>query len=116
MVAEADDISDEDYNFSITYNVEAGKQYTIAVKGATTLTKGNCDVLFSFDGSMGISGTTYTSFALGVIYGSSFELPTPTKEGYEFLGWFDSDGNAVTSSNWNYAQDTTLYAQWVLID
>ena len=96
--------------------MEAGKQYTIAIKGTTTLTKGDCSVLFDFDGNMGISGTTYTSFAFDVIYGSSFELPVPTKEGYEFLGWFDADGNAITSSTWNYAQNTTLYAQWVLIN
>ena len=111
-VAEADDISDEDYNFSITYHVEAGKQYTIAIKGATTLTKGDCSVLFDFDGNMGISGTTYTSYTMSVCYDSSFELPTPIKDGYEFVGWFDENGNKVTSSTWNYAQDTTLCAQW----
>ena len=112
-VAEADDISDEDYNFSITYNVEAGKQYTIVIKGATTLTKGDCNVLFDFGGDMGIGGTTYTSFSFDVVYDSTFELPTLKKEGYEFLGWFDVNGNEIISSTWKFAEDTTLYAHWV---
>ena len=111
-LTEADDISEENYNFSITYSVEAGKQYTIAIKGATTLTKGDCDVLFGFDGSMGISGTTYTSFAFDAVYDAHFDLPTPTKEGYVFLGWSDENGNKITSSTWTYAQDMILYAQW----
>ena len=116
IVVEANDISDEDYNFSITYYVEAGKQYAIAIKGATTLTQGDCSVLFDFGGNMGISGMIYTSFSFAVIYDSSFELPTPTKEGYEFLGWFDENGNEVTSSTWSYAQDMTLYARWLAIN
>ena len=111
-VAEADDISDEDFNFSIIYNVEAGKQYTIVIKGATTLTKGDCNVLFDFDGSMGISGTTYTSFSLDVVYDSAFELPILKKDGYEFLGWFDENGNEVNNLKWTYASNITIYANW----
>ena len=41
-------------------------------------------------------------------------LPTPTKEGYRFLGWYDSSegGNAVTTS-FRMLQDTTIYAHWI---
>ncbi len=40
-------------------------------------------------------------------------LPTPTYEGYRFLGWFDapSGGNKVTSAT-PIVKDMTLYAQW----
>ena len=111
-VAEADDISEENYNFSITYSVEAGKVYTVSIKGATVLTKGDCEVLFDFDGTLGVTGTTYDSYSLDVIYDSSFEIKTPTKEGYEFVGWFDENGVEVDSSCWSYAKDTKIYAYW----
>ena len=40
-----------------------------------------------------------------------FELPIPTKEGLEFVGWFDDD-NQVYSGVWNYTSDKTIYAKW----
>ena len=40
-------------------------------------------------------------------------LPTPVREGYRFLGWFDAPagGNKVTGST-PVVKDMTLYAQW----
>ena len=40
-------------------------------------------------------------------------LPTPTKEGEVFMGWYDADGNKYTSDTvYKVAGDTTLYAKW----
>ena len=40
-------------------------------------------------------------------------LPTPTKEGEVFLGWYDEDGNKYTSETvYKVAGDTTLTAKW----
>ena len=114
-VMEADDISDENFNFSMRFYVEAGHQYTIGIKGATSLIKGDCDVQFLFEGNLGISGITYDAYSIDVVYGNSFTLLTPTKEGYEFLGWFDKDGNPIDFNNWSYSSDITIYAHWRLI-
>lgn len=39
------------------------------------------------------------------------ELPTPTRDGYDFLGWYDSEGNLITSiAAGEYV--ATLFAQW----
>ena len=45
--------------------------------------------------------------------GTVSSLPTPVREGYRFLGWFDapSGGNKVTGST-PVVKDMTLYAQW----
>lgn len=40
-------------------------------------------------------------------------LPTPRRDGYDFLGWFTAavDGTKVTS-DYVYTADTTIFAQW----
>lgn len=42
------------------------------------------------------------------------ETPTPTKEGYAFIGWYDSEGN-IYSSNTKINKDTVYYARWATI-
>ena len=56
-------------------------------------------------------GTTQT---IEVTYGEPFgELPAPTRDGYEFLGWFDADGNEVTAETvFDGTEDLTLEAKW----
>ena len=47
-----------------------------------------------------------------VTYGSSFALPTPTREGYTFSGWYDANNNPVVNGTWNYTSDMTLTPGW----
>ena len=65
-----------------------------------------------------ISGTTYTYGAgdgtLTANYtANSVTLPTPTKTGYTFAGWYtlDNGGDKITSP-YIPQQDITLYSQW----
>jgi len=44
-------------------------------------------------------------------YNTSIILPTPTKEGYQFLGWYDALDNLVTSP-YVITNDATFYAKW----
>ena len=44
-------------------------------------------------------------------YNDSFTLPTPTKEGYIFLGW-ECLGKDFTEGKWRYLEDITLVAKW----
>ena len=39
-------------------------------------------------------------------------LSNPTKEGYDFLGWVDADGNAVTGIALGTTGDVEVYAKW----
>jgi len=48
---------------------------------------------------------------------TSFELPTPTKEGYDFVGWYtdaELTNPVMLDENGKYriTQDTTLYPKW----
>ena len=41
-----------------------------------------------------------------------------SRDGYKFIGWFDSEGNQYTDENgtllskWSYDGNVTLYAHW----
>ena len=59
-----------------------------------------------------ISGNSYLTRSINIIYGDSFELPIPVKEGFEFVGWFDENDNQITSGIWNYNETMTLFARW----
>ncbi len=65
------------------------------------------------------NGGTASSASLNVTYGSAYgTLPTATRTGYEFKGWFTSStgGTQVTASTIvATASEHTLYAQWTAI-
>ena len=88
----------------------AGDKITLTAN--TTLyavwSKNTCKVSFILE-----DGTTYTSKT--ITKGNSIgSLPTPTKSGYEFVGW-DTQSNTslarVTASS-TFSSDTKLYAKW----
>ena len=57
-------------------------------------------------------------FYLDVLY-YSFSLPEPTREGYEFLGWYtDPDGGTMLENQYDACHDSysTYYAHWQLIE
>ena len=41
-------------------------------------------------------------------YDEEFTLPTVTRKGYAFEGWYDQDGNKVESGVWNFDKEVTL--------
>ena len=45
--------------------------------------------------------------------GKLSELPTPTRDGYTFDGWYDAkDGGSKVSADKIYTESTTIYAHW----
>lgn len=67
----------------------------------------------TFDGN---DGVVNGSGSITVSYGENYgELPTATREGYKFDGWYDSKtgGNKITKdSEVKISDDQTLYAHW----
>ena len=49
-----------------------------------------------------------------VKYGEAYALPVPVKEGYNFLGWFDVEGNyfATSAAHFKLESDVSLKAIW----
>ena len=64
----------------------------------------------TFDSTTSAVPTSYNAY-------TSFELPTPTKAGYDFAGWYTDENlqkqfNFDESNKYKITQDTTLYAKW----
>lgn len=56
-------------------------------------------------------GDPISNTSISIKKGETLTLPTPTKTGYEFLGWYGSDGSVVVSGVWNKANEK-LAASW----
>ena len=57
---------------------------------------------------------TLEKTSLSVTYNSQYELPTPTRENYIFLGWYDSSSDKKVSSKatWKETRNVAYYAKW----
>lgn len=67
-----------------------------------------------FDANGGTLTHTYGATGVG---GRIVSLPTPTREDYDFNGWFTEriDGIQVTA-NTEFNENTTIYARWVPVE
>ena len=70
----------------------------------------------SYTVTFNANGGTVSPESKTVNYGSSYgSLPTPTRDGYAFLGWYtsSSDGTKITNTTYvSLALNHTLYAHW----
>ena len=46
-----------------------------------------------------------------VTYNESYTLPTLTREGYTFLGWYNGN-TKITSELWGIASNVTITPKW----
>jgi uncharacterized repeat protein (TIGR02543 family) len=66
-------------------------------------------VTFNSDGGSSVPSQT-------VIYGNRFDKPSnPTKNGYEFMGWYSSNGYTLWNFNTQPTSSITLTAKWGII-
>lgn len=89
------------YTADTIYSV-AGDTFLIAVWNVNSYTI----TLDPNGGELSVQG-------LIVEYGALVNLPVPTREGFEFLGWFDAEGNEYTAETvYTVDGDITLTARW----
>lgn len=110
-----------DYTFDGWFDApEGGNQVTAATpvsnQDAHTLyahwTKNITTVTVTLNANGGTVSTGSIDLSIGGIYG---DLPTPTREGYSFLGWYDAakDGNAITASTKvTNSNPHSIFAYW----
>lgn len=103
-------------SYTVTYNANGGsvspssKTVSCTFKNWNTAQNGN--------GTSYSSGASYTANSGATLYAQWTNptygaLPTPTRTGYTFSGWYTSasGGTKVTSSS-TVSSNTTLYAHW----
>ena len=99
------------YAESIFTNLVSGPQSPTAdVTLYAKWTANTYTLTYTYNGATGGNGTTSATFTSG---GSAITLPTPTKTGYTFAGWFaESTFNTQVSGPQSPTADATLYAKW----
>lgn len=67
----------------------------------------------SYEVTFNANGGTVSQSSKTVYYGSAFgDLPTPTRSGFSFLGWYLNDTKVTSDTILSLAQDVTLRARW----
>ncbi len=93
-----------------TYTNKIGDTITLT-KDTTIYAKWNINqytLTFDVGNDASVSPDTITEN-----YGTDITLPTPTKTGYNFIGWYeDSTLTTKLGSTITLTQDTTIYAKW----
>lgn len=116
-------VTRENYDFTGWYTEIGGGEI---VTSDTIVTKDGTHTLYAhwtqrtftavFDANGGYASTPSKPVTYGQSYGT---LPTPSRDYYEFLGWYTqaSNGDRVTSDSiFTGNADITLYAHWKLKD
>ena len=113
ILVESDDISSDNLNFALTLNMKAGTIYYIGYRANQAMIFGDAEILISGDiPHTSIFGKDLTIDSMEVTYDQPFSLPVPKKEGFEFIGWVDSEGNEYREGVWVFAEDKSLVSKW----
>ncbi len=103
-------------SFTVTYNANGGTVSTSSKTVAQTFT--NWNTAANGNGTTYNAGATYSANASVTLYAqyanpSIGSLPTPTRSGYGFDGWYTAatGGTKITDST-KVTANTTIYAHW----
>jgi len=110
-------------NYTVTLNANGGtcSSTSLTAKRTTAYTFSTWNTSSSGTGTSYASGASYTTNAalsLYAIYSSStttasVTLPTPTRDGYDFMGWATSaSATSGTTGSYKPSGNVTLYAIW----
>lgn len=95
-----------------------GNQVTSIVAGTTgalTLTarwnEGN-----EYTATLDANGGSVSETLINVQYEHSYSLPTPTRLGYTFDGWYDGSTKVNNTGIWKYTSNKTFVAHWTIIN
>lgn len=97
-----------------------GWEYDGAVVSATDLWKIDKDVTFTakwakiYTVTLNVNGGTLSETTITVVQGESYTLPTPKREGFNFLGWKHGSTKVAMNGVWTIdGENITLTADWV---
>lgn len=117
-------ISAPSQSYTVNYNGNGGTTSTTTQTSSRNFTSWT----LSGSGSVSSSSTNPTTYTFGAgnatltanynSTGNAVTLPTPTRTGYSFQGWYDaaSGGNKIGNAGASYSptKNITLYAHWTI--
>lgn len=102
-----------------TYQVNSGGTWTIGASGTTNVTFYARWSVNQYTVTYNANGGSVSPASATVNAGSSVTLPTPSRSGYTFNGWYtaSSGGSFVGSAGSSYTPSSsiTIYAQWAIV-
>jgi len=109
------DGSGTSFDQDVEYNLA---DYSTAIKnGDKTITLYAQWTIKSYTVTYNANGGSVSPASKGANYNTSVTLPTPTRSGYTFNGWYtaSSGGTKIGNAGANYkvTKNITLYAQWI---
>jgi len=118
LIVSSDDISDSNLNFGFNVDLKSGKTYYVGYKANQANISGEALICLGGENKPSTSlvgDYKDESNVIEVTYDDVVILPTLHKEGYEFIGWYDENGN-LFNGIWNYSSNQTLTARWQQIN
>lgn len=118
VIADNDDIDDDNTNFRLNYRLEAGKTYYYFVRmlsvGATgnfTCTLGGAS---AYTITYNLNGGTNHASNPAAYYSQAVNLQNPSRANYAFAGWYTDSAykNKITQIPGNARRNYALYAKW----
>ena len=96
---------------TVSGNLTVTANFTRTINSYTLTANANGGTISATDGWTGMGSTAKKELDYNENYGI---LPTITRTGYSFLGWFTAQtgGNEVSTTTKMGANDTTIYAHW----
>ena len=88
---------------------------TAGTTGALTLTA-RWNEGDSFTVTLDANGGSVSETLINVQYDHLYSLPSPTRNGYTFDGWYDDSAMINSSGTWKYTSNKTFVAHWIIID
>lgn len=68
----------------------------------------------SYEIKLDANGGSVSTTSMTIDYGSQYTLPTPTRSGFEFAGWYEGDKKVPNSGTYEDENGHTYTAKWVL--
>ena len=93
----------EDSKITQLTAVLIGNEITLYAKWTTVITV-----------TLNADGGTCDATEININYGADYTLPTPSKFGYTFEGWYNGEAKVESVGKWNVGTDVTLVASWKL--
>ncbi|MBQ8429897.1 MAG: InlB B-repeat-containing protein, partial [Clostridia bacterium] len=119
-VANAEDLGDGWYRYTISFdgtsNATKAADYIVLSLDNTASDVDKTKESVAYVKNVSLKKVTYYTVTVDgeaerVREGESVTLETPEKDGYEFLGWFDADGNEVNAT-FTPTKDIEISSQW----